>query len=245
MKKLIILIIAALIGHNIQAQTVRIAAAANLRYVLDELKEKYTGKNAGVKVEITYGASGGLVQQIINGAGYHLFMAADKTLPEKLKEQGYVSGEIKVYAYGKLVLWSNRVDVTKGFDILTDKSVNKIAIANPEAAPYGERAVQCLKYYGLYDKVKDKIVYADNISQAAQFAQTGNAEAGFLALSLALAPEMKGNRYEIDSKSYQPIEQAMVLVKSRENNPEAARFMKFILSSENRMIFEKYGYNVP
>jgi molybdate transport system substrate-binding protein len=245
MKQFLIITSALLISFQAQTQTVKIAAAANLRYVLDELKTAYTTKNAGVQIDISYGASGALTQQIINGAGYNIFMAADKTFPDKLKEMGYTSGEVKTYAYGKIVIWSNSVDVSKGLEILADKSVHKIAVAKPDIAPYGDRAVECLKYYKMFDNIKDKIVYADNISQAAQFAQTGNAEVGFIALSIAMAPEMKGTYFIIDTKSYKPVEQTMVLVKGWEANPEAAKFMKFLLGAECKPVFEKYGYIVP
>lgn len=228
------------------AQTVRVAAAGNLRYILDDIKAQYAIKNPKAKIDVVLGASGTLTQQIINGASFDFFMAADKTFPEKLKEQGAASGEVKTYAFGKLVLWSNTIDVSKGMDILLDKSITKIAIAKPAVAPYGERAVQCLQFYGLYDKVKDKIVYADNIAQAAQYASTGNADVGFVAYALVLGPELKdkGKYLVLDSKSYKPVEQACVLIKGWERNPEAAKFMKFVLSAECAPIFEKYGFMV-
>ena len=244
MKTVFIFLIMAL-SISLQAQTIKIAAAANLRYILDEVKDKYAVINPKANIVINLGSSGALFQQITNGADFDLFMAADKSFPDKLKAQGIVSGEVKTYAFGKLVIWSNSVDVSKGPDILTDKSVKRIAIAKPELAPYGDRAVQCLKYYNLFDKLKDKIVYADNIAQAAQFAQTGNAEIGFLALALAMAPDMKGTYFLLDTKSYKPVEQAMVLIKGWESKPEAARFMKFILSAECKPVFEKYGFIVP
>ncbi len=239
---LIILVFAAI---SVQAQTVKIAAASNLRFVFDEIKTAYAKANPQTSVVATFGSSGTLLQQILNGAEFNIFMAADNTFPVKLKEQGASSGEIKTYALGKLVLWSNSVDVSKGLDMLTDPSVKRIAVAKPELAPYGDRAISCLKQSGLFEKIKDKIIYADNISQTAQFAQTGNAEVAFLAMSLTLTPEMKGSVYVIDPKMYKPVEQAMVLVRSRKANPEAAKFMKFVLSSACKPIFEKYGYIVP
>jgi molybdate transport system substrate-binding protein len=244
MKKVFILLLMAL-SISLQAQTVKVAAAGNLRYILDEIKVKYTKVSPKATIIVNLGSSGALVQQITNGADFDLFMAADIIYPEKLKAQGMVKGDIKTYAFGKLVLWSNTVDVSKGLDIITDKSVNRIAIAKPDVAPYGARAIECLKYYKVYDKVKAKIVYADNIAQAAQFAQTGNAEIGFLALALALAPDMKGSYFVLDTKSYKPVEQAMVLLKSWQANPEAAKFMNFVLSADCKPIFEKYGFIVP
>jgi molybdate transport system substrate-binding protein len=244
MKKTLILLFLAL-SVSLQAQTVKVAAAGNLRYILDEIKLKYAVAHPKTSILVNLGSSGALVQQITNGADFDLFMAADKIYPEKLKAQGIVQGDIKTYAFGKLVIWSNTVDVSKGLDIITDKLVQRIAIAKPDVAPYGARAIECLKYYGLYDKVKNKIVYADNIAQAAQFAQTGNAEIGFIALALAMAPDMKGTYYVLDTKSYKPVEQAMVLMKSWQSNPEAAKFMNFVLSTECKPIFEKYGFIVP
>jgi len=243
--KRIVIIIAVLAAMSAHTQTVKIAAAANLRFVFDEIKASYIKVNPKAEVTANFGSSGALLQQILNGAEFDVFMAADNSFPVKLKDQGAASGEIKTYALGKLVLWSNMIDVSKGLGILTDPSVKRIAIAKPELAPYGDRAIACLKQAGLYDKVKDKIIYADNISQTAQFAQTGNAEVGFLAMSLTLTPEMKGSVYLIDPKLYKPVEQAMVLVKSWKVNPEAAKFMKFVLSETCKPIFEKNGYIVP
>jgi molybdate transport system substrate-binding protein len=244
MKKIILCLLMAL-SIGLQAQTVKIAAAANLRYVIEDIKAKYEAINPKAKILITLGSSGTLSQQITNGADFDLFMAADKIYPEKLKAQGVVSGEVKTYAFGKLVIWSNTIDVSKGVEIVADNAVKKIAIAKPDLAPYGDRALECLKYYKLFEKVKDKIVYADNISQAAQFAQTGNAEIGFLALSLVMGPEMKGTIFIPDTKSYKPIGQGMVLIKSWQSNPEAAKFMKYVLSATCKPLFIKYGYITP
>ncbi len=243
--KQIITILALWVALSAQAQTVKVAAAANLRFAFDEIKTNYAKINPKVTVDVNFGSSGALLQQIVNGAEFDIFMAADNSFPFKLKEQGATSGEIKTYVLGKLALWSNTIDVSKGMEVLTDASVKKIAIAKPDLAPYGDRAIECLKSVGLYEKVKDKIIYADNISQAAQFTQTGNAEVGFLAMSLTLSPEMKGSVYVIDPKSYSQIEQTMVLVKNWKTNPEAAKFMKFVLSEQCKPIFEKNGYTVP
>lgn len=245
MKRIALIILIVFVAFSIKAQTVKVAAAANLRSVFDEIKSAYLQANPKTDVSVNFGSSGTLLQQILNGAGFDVFMAADNSFPAKLKDQGAASGEMKVYALGKLVLWSNTVDVSKGLDILTDPSVKRIAVAKPDLAPYGDRAVACLKQTGLYDKVKDRIIYADNISQTAQFAQTGNAEIGFLALSLTMTPDMKGSVYVIDPKLYKPVEQAMILVKGWKVNPEAAKFMKFVLGTECKTVFEKYGYMIP
>jgi len=230
---------------SVSAQKVNVAAAANLRYVLEEIKIAYVKQNPKAKVNLTFGSSGTLVQQITNGANFDFFMAADDEFPLKLKAKGLTTGTINVYAYGKLALYSTTLSVDKiGLDVLKNSSVKKIAIANPETAPYGERSVELLKSLKLYDDLKSKIVIAENISAAAQYAFTGNTELGFVALSLALAPEMdgKGSYYIIPQKLYEPIAQACVLIKKSMVNTEAAKFRKFVLSPTNKAIWEKYGY---
>lgn len=239
------IILVFLSDFSAHAQTVKIAAAANLRFVFKDIKASYELANPEANIVANFGSSATMLQQILNGAEFDIFMSADNSYPAKLKEQGAVSGELKIYALGKLVLWSNTLDVSKGLTILTDPEVKRIAIAKPELAPYGDRAIECLKSAGFYKKVKDKIIYADNISQTAQFAQTGNAEVAILAMSLTLSPEMKGSVYEIPSDLYKPVEQAMVLVKNHMPNPEAAKFMKYVLGESCKSDFEKNGYIIP
>lgn len=245
MKRLFILLAALVLTFSAGAQAIKVAAAANLRFALEEIKSAYLKANPNDQIEITFGSSGALTQQILNGAGFDVFLAADKKYPEKVKAEGMAAGEVKTYAFGKLVIWSNSLDVSKGLEMLSDPAVKRIAVAKPELAPYGDRAIECLKYYHLFDQVKDKIVYADNISQAAQFAQTGNAEVGFLAYALTMAPDMKGSVFVVDPKSYKPVEQGLVQIKKWEMNPKAAKFVKFVLGNDCKPIFEKYGYLVP
>lgn len=242
-KAFVILLLAVSIG--LQAQTVRIAAASSLRYVLEEITARYKEDHPEAKIILNLGASGVLVQQISNGGDFDLFMSADRSFPEKLKAQGLAKGEVRTYAKGRLVLWSNTLDVSKGLDILTGKSVSRIAIANPALAPYGDRAVECLRHYKLYDKVRHKLVYADNIAQAALFAQTGNAEVGLIAYSLLASSDMKGSVFLPDVTSYKPVEQALVLIKDPEVNPEADRFVKYISGKKCRPVFEKFGFILP
>ncbi|MBL7972855.1 MAG: molybdate ABC transporter substrate-binding protein [Prolixibacteraceae bacterium] len=243
MKKIFIFLLTAF-SVGVQGQTIKIAAAANLRLAMEEIKTRYIAANPDGRIELTFGASGALAQQIINGADFDLFMAADREFPDKLKAMGMVSGEVHVYALGKLIIWSNTLDVSKGMDILAGKLIKHIAVAQPELAPYGDRAVECLKHYHLYDKVKDKLVYAGNVAQAAQFAKTGNAEVGFLAYALIVAPNMKGSYFVPDAQSYRPVEQALVLIKKRKSNPETTMFMNYVLSPACKTDFEKFGYSV-
>jgi len=248
MKRILISLVVVLATLTVSAQKVNVAAAANLRNVLEELKVNYVKKYPKAKVNLTFGASGTLVQQISNGASFDFFMAADNEFPVKLKDKGLTYGPITTYAFGKLAIYSTTLPVDKkGLDILKDPAVKKIAVANPETAPYGERAVELLKSQKLYDALAGKIVIAENISAAAQYAFSGNTEVGFIALSLALAPDMegKGNYYIVPEKLYKPIEQACVLIKMPVLNTEAARFRKYILSTETKAVWEKWGYKTP
>jgi molybdate transport system substrate-binding protein len=245
MKRIINSLAILLATITLSAQKVNVAAAANLRYVLEEIKTAYLKQNPKAKVNLTFGASGMLVQQIQNGASFDLFMAADNEFPLKLKEKGLTTGAMSTYAFGKLAIYSTTLDVEKlGLGALKDESIKKIAIANPETAPYGERAVEVLKSQKLYDGLKSKIVQGENISQTAQFAFTGNTEVGFIALSLALAPDMdkKGSYYIVPQSLYKPIEQACILIKTPVLNTEAAKFKKFVLSPATKGIWEKWGY---
>ncbi len=248
MKRIIISLAILLATISLSAQKVNVAAAANLKYVLEDIKTAYVKQNPKAKVNLTFGASGMLVQQITNGAAFDLFMAADNEFPLKLKEKGLTTGTMATYAFGKLVLYSSTLDVEKkGMEILKDPSVKKIAIANPETATYGTRSVELLKSMKLYDRLKSKIVIGENITQAAQFAYTGNAELGFIALSLAHAPDMlgQGSYYIIPASLYKPIEQACILIKTPVLNTEAAKFKKFVLLPANKAVWEKYGYTMP
>jgi molybdate transport system substrate-binding protein len=247
MKRIIISLAIILATTSVTAQKVNVAAAGNLRYALEEIKINYLKKFPKAKLSLTFGASGTLVQQISNGASFDFFMAADNEFPLKLKDKGLTTGPISTYAFGKLALYSTSLPVEKkGLEVLKDASIKKIAIANPETAPYGERSIELLKTMKLYDGQKSKIVFADNIAQAAQYAFTGNTEIGFVALSLALAPDMdgKGNYYIIPAKYYKPIEQACVLIKTQVLNTEATRFRKYVLSPETKAVWEKWGYGL-
>jgi molybdate transport system substrate-binding protein len=246
MKKNIILLLL-LAGLQVNSQTLRVAAASSLRYLLEDIKMKYLELNPDASVEISLGASGALTQQIIHGAPFDFFMAADASFPKKLQDEGCTLGAIKTYGFGKLVLWSNTVNISKGLSILTDTRVTRIAIAKPEIAPYGKAAEECLKFNRLFDALQPKIIFADNVSQAAQFAETGNAEVAFIAYSLVQGPGLKnkGTFFIPDPKSYKPVEQACVLLKNSNGNPEALKFMNFVLSKVCKPLFEKYGFQVP
>lgn len=241
------MLLALLLGSAV-AQKVNVAAAANLRYVLEDIKTVYLKTHPKSVVNLTFGSSGTLVQQISNGASFDFFLAADNEYPLKLKEKGLTVGPMTTYAFGKLAIYSSSLDVKRlGLEVLKNSDVKKIAVANPVSAPYGERSITLIKSLGLQDLLKSKMVIAENISAAAQFAFTGNVEVGFIAYSLALAPEMagKGFCYVIPAKMYQPMEQSCILIKRKEINTEAVRFRQFVLSKAVGPLWEKFGYSLP
>jgi len=244
-KLLLLLLVAALVKIN--AQSITIAAAADLRYALDDITKLYNINHQDVKIDLIYGSSGNLFQQISNQAPYDIFFSADISFPAKLDSLKLTSGKPILYAIGRIVLWSSTKDVSKGLDVLTSRDVKIISIANPVHAPYGTRAVESLKYYNIYDKIKDKIVKGDNVSQAAQFVLTGNAEVGIIALSLALSPQMtaKGKYFMIDEKSYAKMEQAYVILKKSEKKKELLDFVKFLETKKVKDILSKYGFKLP
>jgi molybdate transport system substrate-binding protein len=234
------------VSIGLQAQNVKVTAAADLRYAMDEIAKLYMKNNPGSNIEVVFGSSGNAYTQILNGAPFDVYFSADIMYPQKLKEAGLTISEPKLYAIGRIVLWSSTLNVSKGMDVLKTPKI-KIATANPEHAPYGQRAVEALKYYKLYNQVEKQLIFGENISQAAQFCLTGNAEAGLLALSIVLSPNMtnKGKYYLIPETSHNPLEQAYVVLKRAKGNKTAFDFCEFIETKAARAIFEKYGFMLP
>jgi molybdate transport system substrate-binding protein len=238
--------------HDVRAQgkEIRIAAAADLKFAMGELSEKFE-KQTGTKVNVTYGSSGNVFSQMQNGAPFDLFFSADIEYPRKLEAAGLAEPEtLYEYAIGRIVIWTPadaKVDVTKqGWKTLLDASVEKIAIANPAHAPYGRAAVVALQKAGIYESMKAKLVYGENISQAAQFVQSGNAQAGIVALSLAVSPAMRdGKRWEIPAELHPAIEQGAIVLKGTKNKDAARAFLKFVKSEAGRAILMKSGFELP
>lgn len=230
-----------------QGKEIRIAAAADLKFAMEQLAEQFE-KQSGTKVSATYGSSGNFFSQIQNGAPFDLFFSADIGYPKKLETMELAEpGTLYQYAVGRIVIWTPadaHVDVTKQrWSALLDASVRKIAIANPEHAPYGRAAVAALQKAGIYERVKDKMVYGESISQAAQFVQSGNAEIGIVALSLASSPPMRGGKSWIIPEEMHPaIEQGAIVLKSAKKKDAARAFLEFVRSKEGRTILEEYGF---
>ena len=180
-----------------------------------------------------------------------MFLSADIEYPRRLVRGGQADADsVCEYATGRLVLWTRNdsgIDVRRGLAVVSDPRVHRIAIANPEHAPYGRAAVSALRRERLYDRVRQKLVLGENISQAAQFAQTGNAEVGLLALSLALGSALKsaGMYVELPASWYPPIEQAAVIVSTSKQKPVARQFIDFLKTPQSRQILQAYGFALP
>ncbi|PKP28778.1 MAG: molybdate ABC transporter substrate-binding protein [Bacteroidetes bacterium HGW-Bacteroidetes-18] len=233
-------------GCTIQAQKVSIAAASDLKFALDSIILVYQKQYPSKKIQVTYGSSGKFFEQIQYDAPFDLYFSADVTYPKKLKEQGFAISKVKTYGIGQIVIWSKKINPNvEKMNALLDPKLNKIAIANPDHAPYGEKAKESMQYYKIYDQVKSKFVYGENISQTAQFVQLGAADIGIVALSLALSPTMKkagGNYYVIPEKSHHPLEQGYVILKHAKNNPNALKFYDFVASPTAIEILAHFGF---
>jgi molybdate transport system substrate-binding protein len=232
------------------SEDVTIAAASDLSFAFKELGAEYE-KQPGNHVKLSLGSSGNFFSQIQNGAPFDLYFSADIGYPKKLEEAGLVvPGSLYPYAVGRIVLWignGSHLDLSKGLEILRDPTIKKIAIANPKHAPYGRAAVAAMEYSKVYEQVKDKLILGENISQAAQFIESGACDAGIIALSLALAPVMKsaGQYWEIPATAHSPLEQGAVILK-QSKNPEAARqLLEFIKSPHGQEIMKRYGFTLP
>jgi molybdate transport system substrate-binding protein len=232
------------------AQEIAVAAAADLKFAMSEIAGQYE-KQSGTKVNVSYGSSGNFFSQLQNGAPFDLFFSADIDYARKLETAGLAEpGTLYRYAIGRIVIWApadSKVDVTTlGWKALLSESVQKISIANPEHAPYGRAAVAAMQKAGIYDQVKAKLVYGENISQAAQFVQSGNAQVGIVALSLAVSPAMQdGRRWEIPADMHAPIEQAAIVLKDARNKHAARSFLDFVKTEAARAILAKYGFSFP
>lgn len=213
---------------------------------MDTLVAAYTRTHPDAQIQVTYGSSGNFYEQIRNGAPFDMFFSADMDYVRHLKEAGKVTGDVLRYATGHLVLWSLTLDPSmKNMQLLADPTVKKIAIANPAHAPYGKRAVESMQYYKVYDQVQDKLVMGENISQAAQFAASGAADVGLVALSLALSPPMKqtGGRYwMIPDDSHGVLDQGYAVLQHAQGNATAADFAAFIATPGARAILQRFGF---
>ena len=236
-------------GHTAHAgEKITIAAAADLKFALDEVVVLFNKSHPAGQIETVYGSSGKFQTQIQQGAPYDMYFSADIAYPRALKEAGFASSDAQPYAVGRIVLWSASRDAGKlKLGDLAGADIHKIAIANPKHAPYGKRAEEALKAAGVWEKVETKLVYGENVAQTAQFVQTGNAQAGIIALALAISPELakQGGYALIPDTLHQPLEQGFVITKRAAANPLARAFAQFMSSREARAVMVRYGFVLP
>jgi len=250
MRKLLALLLL-LAGSFATAQEITVAAAADMSAALPELVAAYA-KKTGQAVKLSFGSSGNLTNQIRNGAPFDVFFSADEEYPQRLIAEG-LAGKDTIYRYavGRLVLWlpsNSPLDLPKvGMQALLDPSVKKISIANPAHAPYGRAAEAALRHFGIYDQVSSRLVLGENVSQAAQFVESGNAQAGLIALSHALAPALKdkGRYWTVPLDAYPTLNQAAVVLSRSKEQDAARKFLEFLRSAEATSLLTSYGFSLP
>jgi molybdate transport system substrate-binding protein len=229
-----------------------VAAAADLKFALDEILEAFRGRHPDIQVRVTYGSSGNFFAQLSNRAPFDIYFSADVDYPRQLVEQGLAATDTEfLYAVGRIVVWAPRramVDLKGlGIQALLDPSVRTVAIANPQHAPYGRAAVAAMKTLGVYEQVQDRLVYGENIAQTAQFIHTGAADIGIIALALALAPVLRdeGRYWEIPLDAYPRMEQGGVILPWAQDLEAAQALRTFVLGPEGKAILRAYGFFLP
>lgn len=231
-------------GGAALAGETRVAVAANFTEAAREIAARFKVRT-GHEATLSFGSSGQFYTQIANGAPYEVFLSADVERPQKVEAEGLaVPGSRFTYATGRLVLWSKAPGLVDGKGaVLAKGKFEKLAIADPKGAPYGQAAVETLTRLKLYDALKPKIVTGASITQAYQYVQTGAAELGFVALSQVVG-EKGGSRWIVPASDHSPIDQQAVLLKTGANSAAAKAFLKFLKGGEAKAIIRRYGYEV-
>jgi molybdate transport system substrate-binding protein len=234
-----------------EPSVVRIAAAADMRFAMDEIIDAFRQKHPTIRVDVTYGSSGNFYAQLSNHAPFDIFFSADVDYPRRLIREGAALANTEfLYGIGRLVIWVPRaspIDIEKlGMKSLLDPSVKKIAIANPHHAPYGRAAVSAMQSTGVYDQVKDRIVFGDSVMQTAQFVESGGADIGLISHSLALAPTLreKGRYWEVPLAAYPRREQGGVILAWARDNSAAHALRDFVLGDAGKAILRRYGFGL-
>ncbi|MBU1235542.1 MAG: molybdate ABC transporter substrate-binding protein [Gammaproteobacteria bacterium] len=247
-KSLVAIALLALSSISSAADKITIAAAADLKFAMEEIVTVFKQANPAAEVETIYGSSGKFHTQIQQGAPFDLYFSADIKYPQMLAKEGFAASEVKPYAFGRIVLWSASRDASKmTIADLADPAIAKIAIANPKHAPYGKRAEEALHSAGIWEKVEPRLVMGENIAQTAQYVQTGNADIGIIALALALNKELasKGNYALIPDNLHQPLEQGFIVTKLAADNVLAKKFAAYMGSPDARRVMVRYGFILP
>jgi molybdate transport system substrate-binding protein len=231
-------------------QLLNIAAASNLTYVMPVIIEAFEAGNKDVKVRVSLASTGNLYSQIKNGAPFDIFLSADRERPDLLYKAGLTMGEPFNYARGGVLLWSaEKMAMVEGLFVLSSPNIKKIALPNPRHAPYGEAAKKALEEAGLWEVLKPKLIFGENVAQTAQFVKSGSAQAGFIAESMLRSPAMQGgSSYRLPEGSHEPILQRGVIIKRDQGQSTASgaaiSFRNFLLSGKAKGIFIEFGYGV-
>jgi molybdate transport system substrate-binding protein len=233
------------------APTVRVAAASDLQFALEDIREAMAEADPPVAVVAVYGSSGTFFQQIVNGAPFDVYLSADLSYPAGLVDEGLADeADLFQYAVGRLVLWvpdDSPLDLSRGVEVLTDPQARRIAIANPEHAPYGVAAVEALQTAGIYDDIRPKLVTGENVAQAGEFAMSGNADVAVIALALALHDSMqqRGHYEEIPLESFSRMDQGGVVLPGATDRQAAQQVREFMQGPEGEAILRRYGFFLP
>jgi molybdate transport system substrate-binding protein len=237
-----------LLSFSAMAEQITVAGASDLKFAMEEIVTAFKKEHPTDQVEVVYGSSGNFNTQIQQGAPYDLFFSADIGFPRELARKGFAASEVTPYAIGRIVLWSGSRDASRmTLESLADPTLTRIAIANPKHAPYGKRAEEALRASGLWEKVQPKLVYGETVVQATQFVQTGNAQVGIIALSLATNPELskKGRYWLVPENLHEPLEQGFIITQHGEGKALAKGFADYMNSKPVRAVMTKYGFALP
>ena len=239
-------------NESANPRSISVAAASDLQFVLPGILAEFQKANPDIDIKATFGSSGNFFAQLTHNAPFDVYLSADTGYPEKLIEKDLEDkNSLFLYAIGELVLWvpkDSPLDIEgKGVSALLDDHVQKVAIANPAHAPYGRAAVAVLKSIGVYEPVEKKLVAAENIAQAAQFVESGSAQVGLLAHSIASSPAMKekGRFASIPRDAYPPIEQAGIILKWAKDKEAAEKFRTYLKEGPGRDMLAKAGFLLP
>lgn len=230
------------------AGSITIAAAADLKFAMDEIVQLFRAGRPQDRIELIYGSSGKFHTQIQQGAPFDLYFSADIAYPRELEKAGHAAGPTRPYAVGRIVLWSNSRDASRmTLTDLLDPSIKRIAIANPRHAPYGKRAEEALRAAGVWERIEPKLVMGENIAQTAQFVQTGNAQVGIIALALALNPTLAqaGGHALVDDRLHAPLDQGFIVTRRAAGNALATTFADFMGGPQARAVMTRYGFVLP
>ncbi|WP_426174513.1 molybdate ABC transporter substrate-binding protein [Massilia sp. TWR1-2-2] len=248
--KRLILLLTLLLALPARAETLLVAAASDLSYCIDELGAAFSKQSPRAQLKVSTGASGNFFAQIRHGAPFEVFLSADMDYPAQLARDGAAVGAtLTPYALGRIVLWTldERFDVQQGMRVFDDARITRVAMANPAVAPYGRAAKAALEAAGKWPALQPKMVIGENIAQAVQFVQTGNAQIGIVSLASVVSPRLtgQGSYYLVPDAGLAPIVQGAIVTAAGKDNPLAARFVQFLSSPAARAILQRHGFGLP